>query len=102
MPEHVHHEISFSLFDASLDEANTDEAGICNFCDSFVDIRFEFACFACFREGKATTASVATEHGLVRHEDALLGRTHGVPASGPEDFPGLTVFPLPVDPDFPE
>jgi hypothetical protein len=40
------------------------------------------ACTACLRDGRAALTK-DTEFGMVRWEDALRGRTHGVPADSP-------------------
>ena len=71
----------FSLFEASLENANVDEAGPCAHCAKVVDVRFSKACFACFRAGKVASYVMDTELGMVRAEDAEEGLVHGAPRS---------------------
>jgi len=90
----------FPLFDAPLELARTDEAGQCDFCGRFDDVRFDRACFECFRAGKPDR-TMMTELGMVRREDAERGLTHGLPLAAPDELPGWELVAHPVDANFP-
>ncbi len=82
----------FPLFEAAVEDACIDEAGQCCACRKRAEIRFERACYACFRAGKSDRTA-DTQFGMVRPEDAARGITHGAPID-PSAFPGYHVVPL--------
>jgi hypothetical protein len=92
--------LSFPLFLAPAAHAEVDRAGSCEVCGEEVPVLFSKTCYGCFRAGKSTNV-VDTELGMVRHEDAEKGLTHGVPLSHPSNLPEYDVVPHPVDPNFP-
>jgi Uncharacterised protein family (UPF0167) len=69
----------FPLFEGPRTDASLDPAGPCSICGKSADPRFNKACHACFRAGKAPL-TMGTELGMVRPEDAAAGLTHGLPA----------------------
>lgn len=80
----------FPLFDAPRTDACVDEAGPCKVCGVQVELRFEHACYACFRAGKVAHV-MDTELGMVRPEDAARGETHGIPVADDDTLSGLNV-----------
>jgi uncharacterized protein CbrC (UPF0167 family) len=70
---------AFPLFEGPLDSAVVDEAGPCAFCAAPSDVRFEDACYACFRAGRAVAHAVETELGPVR-----AGAAEGAPKGAEE------------------
>ncbi|TWU22372.1 hypothetical protein Pla52o_34280 [Novipirellula galeiformis] len=91
----------FPLFKAPVAHARTDPAGTCSVCGTPATIRFCDACYQCFRGGKVDNA-IDTELGMVRVEDARLGRTHGLPLGNPPVLGNYELIPQPVDPNFPD
>ncbi len=68
----------FPLFEAPRADACLDPAGPCAICKAPAEPRFNGACYACFRAGRARL-TMGTELGMVRPEDADAGLTHGLP-----------------------
>lgn len=93
--------LSFQLFAAPISHAVTDEAGQCAFCGKDSSIRFEQACYECFRADRVDTA-IATELGMVTKGEAARGRTHGLPITCPEDFGEYELTAHPIDLGFPD
>lgn len=91
----------FPLFAAPVAHADVDEAGVCVSCGQESSLRFSEACYSCFRAGKVNSV-IDTEFGMVRHDDAVQGRTHGIPLNKPHEIPGYELAPHPVDPKFPD
>jgi len=90
----------FPFFKAPISHAVVDGPGHCIRCATHADIRFHDACYDCFRSGEIDTV-MDTEFGMATREDALLGRTHGVPLNDPSRIPGYHLTQHPIDPRFP-
>ena len=80
----------FALFEAPREDASIEEAGPCSICRTAVDMRFEGACYACFRKGRVTT-SRDTELGSIDTESAPSGLTQGIPRDLELDARGTEV-----------
>jgi len=91
----------FPLFRAPIAHAAIDGPGACVRCGSQADMRFHDACYGCFRTGEIDTV-MDTEFGMVRREDAMHGRTHGIPLNDPSQFVGYELTQHPIDPQFPD
>lgn len=71
-------------------DADDGAGGVCEACNNhleFPDLGSSptLVCYACLRAGGAAMTK-DTELGMIRHEDALLGVTHGVPGLDRTDF----------------
>ena len=91
----------FPLFLAPASHASTGPAVTCVTCGASASVRFCDACYDCFRSGKAEN-TIDTELGMVRVEDAVLGRTHGLPLGDPPVLGDYELIAQPVDPNFPD
>lgn len=80
----------FALFEGPMKEAVVDEAGTCVACSAEADLRFEGACYACFRRGSVVKAR-DTELGAVDAESLTTGLTGGVPFDERFDARGTQV-----------
>lgn len=69
----------FPLFEGAPSDADVDEAGPCSVCKTQAPVRFEGACYACLRAGRAHVTH-DTEFGMVTEAEAKEGLTGGVPA----------------------
>lgn len=90
--------LNFPLFQAPIIDADVDGPGSCIVCNKIVKILFAEACFECFCAGRVDH-TIDTVYGMVRPEDAKLGRTHGIPLN-PEALPDLPLVAHEVDPNF--
>jgi uncharacterized protein CbrC (UPF0167 family) len=93
--------LPFPLFLAPVSQAIVDPPGNCVVCGTRADLRFAEVCYPCFRDGKAQNV-VDTELGMVTHEDAANGMTHGIPLADPSRLSGYELVPHPVDPNVPD
>lgn len=91
----------FPLFRAPVSHACIDKAGSCEVCGGTASIRFEGACYQCFRSADVDNV-VDTELGMVRMEDAKNGVTHGIPLGDPSELPGYELVPHSADATFPD
>lgn len=92
--------MQFPLFAAPIKDAIVDEQGACSHCGTVSKLLFGGSCYTCFRVGKGDH-TVDTEYGMVRPEDAVNGRTHGIPLD-PNNLPSLPLVAHAVDPNFPD
>jgi uncharacterized protein CbrC (UPF0167 family) len=91
----------FPLFKAPIAHAAMDGPGNCTRCNQHAGSRFQGACYDCFRTGEIDTV-VDTEFGMVTRDDAMAGRTHGIPLSDPSSINGYQLTQHPVDPRSPD
>jgi uncharacterized protein CbrC (UPF0167 family) len=92
--------MEFPLFAAPIEDAIVDEAGECSHCSKASQLLLNGSCYACFRAGKGSH-TVDTEYGMVSPDDAINGRTHGIPLD-PSNLPDLHLVAHSVDPKFPD
>ncbi len=91
----------FPLFKAPIAHAATDGPGNCARCNAHSSVRFNDACYECFRSGEIDSG-IDTELGMVTREDAVIGRTHGLPLNDPSRLAEYELTPHPIDPRFPD
>ncbi len=89
---------SFPLWEAPTRAACLDEPGGCAICKAWAEVRFEGACYGCFRTGLVDRA-IGTELGMIRFEDAERGITHGTIAADGFDPRGTEPMPPVIDGD---
>lgn len=87
--------MEFPLFAAPIEDAIVDQQGACSPCGTVSQLLFGGSCYACIRAGKGDH-TIDTEYGMVRPEDALNGRTHGLPLD-PNNLPNLPLVAHAVD-----
>lgn len=92
--------MDFPLFEAPISEAAIGDGGECVACGTLSTVRFEDACYRCFRDGRVEH-TIDTEYGMVGPEEAAAGVTHGLPLN-PAAYRHLELVPHDVDPNFPD